>query len=116
MTQWPRDFSLRFEFSVVVTDPRRADNPIVYASDAFLKLTGYSAAEVLGRNCRFLQGPETERRHLTEMRDAFREERPCKVTLPLTTLLTQVGTGLSTELHKEWREILESALHRADCG
>lgn len=69
-----------FNFSVVVTDPRQRDNPILFASHAFLALTGYSADEVLGRNCRFLQGPETERRHIMELRDAVREERPCKAS------------------------------------
>jgi PAS domain S-box-containing protein len=44
---------------MVVTDPRQPDNPIVLANQAFLDLTGYSAEEVIGRNCRFLQGPET---------------------------------------------------------
>ena len=45
---------------MVVTDPRQADNPIVLANAAFLELTGYRAHEVLGRNCRFLQGPKTD--------------------------------------------------------
>jgi PAS domain S-box-containing protein len=45
--------------SFVITDPSLQDNPIVYASDGFLELTGYSRDQVLGRNCRFLQGSET---------------------------------------------------------
>lgn len=45
--------------SFCVTDPSLPDNPIVYASQGFLNLTGYSSSQVLGRNCRFLQGPET---------------------------------------------------------
>lgn len=43
----------------VITDPSLPDNPIVYASQGFLALTGYELDEVLGRNCRFLQGPHT---------------------------------------------------------
>lgn len=43
----------------VITDPSLQDNPIVYASGGFLKLTGYSKEDVLGRNCRFLQGPDS---------------------------------------------------------
>jgi PAS domain S-box-containing protein len=49
----------RTRMPMVVTDARRHDNPIVLANDAFLKLTGYTADEILGKNCRFLQGPET---------------------------------------------------------
>ena len=44
----------------IITDPSLADNPIVYASHGFLTLTGYSLDQVLGRNCRFLQGPHTD--------------------------------------------------------
>ena len=40
----------------VVTDPSLPDNPIVYASQGFLNLTGYTLDQILGRNCRFLQG------------------------------------------------------------
>jgi PAS domain S-box-containing protein len=43
-----------------VTDPRLPGNPIVWVNPAFEALTGYSAAEAVGRNCRFLQGPETD--------------------------------------------------------
>eukprot|EP00210_Caulerpa_lentillifera_P002162 g2076.t1 len=70
-----------FCFAVLVTDPRQTDNPIVFASASFFDLTGYTASEVLGRNCRFLQGPDTERRQVMEIRDSIREERPCKVCL-----------------------------------
>ena len=49
----------RTRMPMVVTDPQQADNPIVLANHAFLELTGYSAEEVIGRNCRFLQGPGT---------------------------------------------------------
>lgn len=44
--------------SMIITDPRRPDNPIVFVNDAFLRLTGYERREVMGRNCRFLQGPK----------------------------------------------------------
>nr|AML77058.1 putative LOV domain-containing protein [Pteris ensiformis] len=68
-------------FNFVLTDPRIQDNPIVYASDGFLEMTGYTAEEVLGRNCRFLQGPATNRRTIIEIRDAIREERACQVSI-----------------------------------
>jgi PAS domain S-box-containing protein len=50
----------RTRMPMVVTDPRQPDNPIVLANGAFLDLTGYSSHEVLGRNCRILQGPDTD--------------------------------------------------------
>jgi PAS domain S-box-containing protein len=46
---------------MVMSDPNQPDNPIVLANHAFLDLTGYSAEEVVGRNSRFLQGPDTAR-------------------------------------------------------
>lgn len=45
--------------SYVITDPNQPDNPIVWVSPAFCKLTGFEKEEILGRNCRFLQGPAT---------------------------------------------------------
>lgn len=47
--------------ATIVTDAAQADNPIIFANDAFLKLTGYERDEVIGRNCRMLQGPDTDR-------------------------------------------------------
>jgi PAS domain S-box-containing protein len=49
----------RTRMPIVITDPRQTDNPIVLANQAFLDLSGYNAEEVLGRNCRFLQGAGT---------------------------------------------------------
>ncbi|WP_336490089.1 hybrid sensor histidine kinase/response regulator [Methylobacterium nigriterrae] len=60
---------------MIVTDPHRPDNPIIFANRAFLVMTGYSADEILGRNCRFLQGPETDRGTVTELRRAIAERR-----------------------------------------
>ena len=54
--------------SFCITNPLLLDNPIVYVSDGFLRLTGYSRIQVLGRNCRFLQGPKTDQRQLNELR------------------------------------------------
>jgi PAS domain S-box-containing protein len=50
----------RTRMPMVVSDPRQPDSPIVLANQAFLDLSGYDASEVIGRNCRFLQGPETD--------------------------------------------------------
>ena len=61
--------------AMIITDPRRLDNPIVFANDAFLRLTGYSRLEVTGRNCRFLQGPETDLATVARIREAIAAER-----------------------------------------
>ena len=58
---------------ICVTDPHEDDNPIVYVNSAFLDLTGYEASEVLNRNCRFLQGPETRPESVEEIRQAIRD-------------------------------------------
>eukprot|EP00521_Asterionellopsis_glacialis_P006394 CAMPEP_0195284834 /NCGR_PEP_ID=MMETSP0707-20130614/2894_1 /TAXON_ID=33640 /ORGANISM="Asterionellopsis glacialis, Strain CCMP134" /LENGTH=492 /DNA_ID=CAMNT_0040344235 /DNA_START=924 /DNA_END=2402 /DNA_ORIENTATION=- len=55
----------------VLSDPRLPDNPIVYASEGFYELTGYSREQVLGRNCRFLQGPGTDQRSVDIIRTAI---------------------------------------------
>lgn len=57
--------------AMVVTDGAQADNPIIFANDAFLKLTGYAREEVIGRNCRFLQGPETDPQAVLALRQAI---------------------------------------------
>jgi PAS domain S-box-containing protein len=66
---------------MVVTDPRQADNPIVSANAAFLRMTGYGADEVLGRNCRFMQGPGTDSAAIQKIRHAIRERASVTVEL-----------------------------------
>jgi len=60
---------------MIVSDPNRPDNPIVFVNNAFINMTGYSSAEVVGKNCRFLQGPETDRSVVAEVRRAVAERR-----------------------------------------
>jgi PAS domain S-box-containing protein len=61
----------RTRMPMVVTDPRQPDNPIVLANQAFLKLTGYTGEEVIGSNCRFLQGPDTDPADIDAIRDGL---------------------------------------------
>ena len=56
----------------VLSDPSLPDNPIVYCSEGFCNLTGYKRSEVLGRNCRFLQGPGTDPRAVSIIRKVRR--------------------------------------------
>ncbi len=65
----------------VISNPRMPDNPIVACNTAFCELTGYSADEVLGRNCRFLSGPGTEPWLSEEIRRGVREHRPVLVEI-----------------------------------
>ena len=55
-----------------ITDPNIPDNPIVFASQGFLELTGYSLDQVISRNCRFLQGPGTNREMVAILADGVR--------------------------------------------
>lgn len=66
---------------MLVTDPNQPDNPIVFANLAFLDLTQYPEDEVIGRNCRFLQGPQTDRDTVDEIRSAVRDQRAIAVDL-----------------------------------
>jgi len=56
---------------MIVTDPNQSDNPIIFCNNAFLRLSGYSDDEVIGRNCRFLQGPETDQETISKVREAI---------------------------------------------
>ncbi len=66
---------------VSIADATREDEPLVYVNDEFLELTGYSRAEVIGRNCRFLQGAATREEPVAEVRAAINEQRPTTVEL-----------------------------------
>ena len=64
------------EMSFTITDPRRTDDPLVWVNPAFTRLTGYSPAEVVGRNCRFLQGDATDRAAINRITRALDERVP----------------------------------------
>ncbi|QSW99989.1 PAS domain S-box protein [Haloterrigena alkaliphila] len=66
---------------ITLSDPEQPDNPLVYANDQFERLTGYSRAEILGRNCRFLQGDRTEPEPVADLRAAIDGERSNTVEL-----------------------------------
>lgn len=66
---------------ILMTDPRQDDNPIVYTNDRFQELTGYNEEEILGRNCRFLQGAATKAEPVAEMRRAIDNKEPVTVEL-----------------------------------
>lgn len=67
--------------AAVVSNPRLPDNPIVECNAAFEALTGYSRDEIIGRNCRFLAGPQTEPGLTAQIVEAVRERRPVLVEI-----------------------------------
>ena len=67
--------------AIVITDPNEPGNPIVYANRTFERITGYGIEEVIGKNCRFLQGEDRDQPALEELRAAVREGRECQVLL-----------------------------------
>lgn len=66
---------------VILCDARSPDTPIVHANAAFARITGYPVAEILGRNCRFLQGDEPHQEGLEIVRETLRKGTACVVTL-----------------------------------
>jgi PAS domain S-box-containing protein len=66
---------------MIVTDPRQHDNPVVFANEAFCRLTGYDRTEIIGRNCRFLQGPETDPEAVARIRAAVEAVRSIEIDI-----------------------------------
>jgi PAS domain S-box-containing protein len=62
--------------ATVVSDPTQQDNPLIAVNDAFCALTGYVENEILGRNCRFLRGPDTENSQTQKLRDGIFHHKP----------------------------------------
>ncbi|MEG4171896.1 MULTISPECIES: PAS domain S-box protein [unclassified Microcoleus] len=67
--------------SILIADARKPDTPIIYCNPAFEKLTGYSTQEVIGRNCRFLQGPDTDQAELNKLRRSLQAGTEIQVVL-----------------------------------
>jgi phosphoserine phosphatase RsbU/P len=66
---------------ITIADARLPARPLIYANDGFERLTGYPVSEVLGRNCRFLQGPDSDPAAVAEIRAAIAGERECIVEI-----------------------------------
>lgn len=67
--------------AAVISNPRLPDNPIIECNAAFEALTGYGRDEVIGRNCRFLTGPDSEPELIEALREGIREQRPVMVEI-----------------------------------
>lgn len=66
---------------ITLSDPDQPDNPIVYANEAFELITGYEREEILGHNCRFLQGEDRDQPEIAQIREALRRHESVTVTL-----------------------------------
>jgi PAS domain S-box-containing protein len=66
---------------VTLSDPDLEDSPIIYANKAFENLTGYSQAEIIGHNCRFLQGEDREQAERYQITEALKNHEAVEVTL-----------------------------------
>jgi PAS domain S-box-containing protein len=69
------------DIAFTITDPRQEDDPLVWVNPSFTRITGYSYEESVGRNCRFLQGPNTDLAVVDQLRTALREQEAITVTL-----------------------------------
>ncbi|WP_448658765.1 histidine kinase famiy protein [Sphingomonas sp. CJ99] len=115
---------------MIVTDPHRSDNPILFCNAAFERMTGYSQAEIVGKNCRFLQGPETDQAAVSMVRDAIakREEVAVEIlnyrkngstfwnALFISPIFDEQGELLyffASQLDISRRKEAEEALHQA---
>jgi PAS domain S-box-containing protein len=86
-TEIPFDLSLlasaveATDTSFVITDHALPDNPIIFCNNAFERLTGYCHEDIIGKNCRFLQGTDRNQPQLSELRRAILEDKACNVQL-----------------------------------
>jgi len=80
---------------ILITDPNVPDNPIIFVNPGFERITGYSAQEVVGKNCRFLQGDNHQQLGLDQLKAALKNEQDCHVILQN---YRQDGTGFWNEL------------------
>jgi PAS domain S-box-containing protein len=69
------------DIAFTITDPRQPDDPLVWVNPSFSRITGYAYEDAVGRNCRFLQGPATDRGTVEQLRKALADEQPISTTL-----------------------------------
>jgi PAS domain S-box-containing protein len=86
-TEYARELELKSRamdeapVGITITDPDKEDNPMIYVNEGFEALTGYAESEVVGRNCRMLQGEATREHPVAEMRQAIDAAEPVSVEL-----------------------------------
>jgi PAS domain S-box-containing protein len=70
-----------FEASVSITEVTIPNNPLIYVNREFVRLSGYTKSEIIGRNCRFLQGPESEMDKMRKLTHSIRHARDCHLEI-----------------------------------
>jgi len=66
---------------ITITDPNKEDNPIIYVNQTFTNLFEYQYNDIIGFNCRFLQGEDREQKSIEKIRDAIEKQIPTTVIL-----------------------------------
>lgn len=66
---------------ITISDPNQPDNPLIFVNKAFEEMTGYSSEESINRNCRYLQGDQSNQRNIKLVREAIENAQSCLVTL-----------------------------------
>ena len=108
----------------LVTDSSQVDNPIIFANKTFEAMTGYTQEEIVGRNCRFLQGKDTDPSTVLKIRRAVAERTPLTIVLknykkdgtlfwnrlsirPITIEGVYYSIGTQTDVSVQYRQIEE---------
>ncbi|MEJ8278640.1 SpoIIE family protein phosphatase [Pseudonocardia spirodelae] len=95
---------LATEMSFTISDPKTEDDPLAWVNPSFERLTGYPLDEVVGRNCRFLQGPNTDRSAVRRVREALNDRRP----------ITEVLLNYRRDGTAFWNQVSISPVHDGD--
>jgi PAS domain S-box-containing protein len=66
---------------ILITDCSKEDDPIIYANEYFIHMSGYSREEIIGKNCRFMQGEKTDQESLKKIAIAIQNKEPCYVKM-----------------------------------
>lgn len=69
-----RNFFNESNVGIVISDPKIQDNPMIYVNDTFCRMTGYDKDYAIGKNCRFLQGSDTDESTILSIRSALKEK------------------------------------------
>ncbi|MCW2603406.1 MAG: putative sensor protein [Pseudonocardiales bacterium] len=92
------------EVSFVISDPNAPDNPLVWVNPAFERITGYTAQASVGRNCRFLQGPATDRLAVQRIGDG----------LAAGGIVTETVLNYRADGTAFWNQVVVSPIYDAD--